>query len=325
MRNSLFFLTLGLLSLCGCGSSEDAANADTSGTETPEVTVILNWFPEAEHGGFYAASIHGFYEEVGLNVVIKKGGPGTKVVANVEVGRVTFGVANADKILNGCAQGADVVALMAPIQDCPRCILVHEESGIESLNSLSDVTLSMSAGQPYAQFLKKHVPLKNVKVAPFNGGVKTFMRGPKFAQQAYSFSEPFTAKKLGAKPRTLMVSEIGFNPYTSVLIAGRETVEGSPKLVQKFVDASIRGWEKYLSEPDETNKHIQSINPEMTNEILDFGVEALRPLCRIDDTPMGSMTLSRWQTLESQLQEVGLIKPGETDVKRIVWQPNTNE
>jgi NitT/TauT family transport system substrate-binding protein len=319
MRKLFSLWVLSCIAFAGCG--DEKANLDSTDGSTPTVTVILNWFPEAEHGGFYAAQVHGFYEEAGLNVVIKQGGPGTKVVANVEVGRATFGVANADKILNGCAQGADVVALMAPIQDSPRCVLVHEESGIESLQQLSDLTLSISAGQPFAQYLKKKVPLTDVTFAPFNGGVKTFMRGSKFAQQAYSFSEPFTAGKLGAKPKALMVSEIGFNPYTSVLIAGRDTVEDSSELVQKFVDASVRGWEKYLSEPDETNKHIESLNPEMAQEILEFGVQALRPLCRSDETPMGNMTLQRWQELEAQLQEIDLIQPGDVDVKKIVWQP----
>lgn len=312
-------LLLASLSLLGCNESETKPNeADASNSE---ITLLLNWFPEAEHGGFYAAQVHGFYEEAGLNVTIKPGGPGTKVVAFVETGKATFGVANADKILNGCAQGADVRALMAPIQDSPRCVIVHEESDIESLNDLRDVTLSMSAGQPFAEFLRKNGVLDDVKVVPFNGGVTTFMRGPKFAQQAYSFSEPFTAKQLGAKPRALMVSEIGFNPYTSVLIAGRQTTEQSSKMVQKFVEASIKGWEKYLSEPDETNKHIQSINPEMSAEILKFGVEALRPLCHIDETSIGSMQIDRWQTLHEQMMTLGLIKDGEVNVSDIVLLP----
>lgn len=310
----LAVLSLISVLLFGCGKS------------TPEpddaITLQLNWYPEAEHGGFYAALVHGYYEEAGLNVTIKPGGPGTKVVALVATGKATFGVANADKILTGCAQEADVVALMAPIQDSPRCIIVHEESGIESLSQLKNVTLSMSAGQPFAQFLKTQTDLEGVQVVPFNGGVTAFMQGPTYCQQAYSFSEPFTAKQLGANPRALMVSETGFNPYTSVLLAENAIVGASEDVVKKFVAASIRGWETYLDNPKRTHEYIHSINPEMPMDVLDFGVEALRELCTADKVKMGSMTRERWLDLTNQLIEIGVVKPGEVDVDRVLWKQN---
>lgn len=308
----LLCFALPLMVGCSPDSSEDLKS------ETPQVTLALNWYPEAEHGGFYAALVHGYYKEAGLDVTIRPGGPGTKVVAEVATGKATFGVANADKILTGCAQEADVVALMAPIQDSPRCIMVHEESGIQRLADLKDITLAMSAGQPFARFVAQETNLPGVQVVPFNGGVSTFLRGPKFAQQAYSFSEPFTARQQNTRPRCLMVSEIGFNPYTSVLLTAGEVADASPQLVEKFVAASVRGWEKYLAEPAKTNNYIHSINPEMSMEVLDFGVEALRPLCETKGAPVGSMTSERWKLLESQLVAVGVLKPDEVDVDKVM-------
>ena len=316
--SALIVLALAVLSLPGCGGSAEPTSSDA-------ITLQLNWYPEAEHGGFYAALVHGYYEEAGLNVSIKPGGPGTKVVALVATNKATFGVANADKILTGCAQEADVVPLMAPIQDSPRCIIVHEESGIESLADLKNVTLAMSAGQPFAQFLRTKSDLAGVQVVPFNGGVTTFMQGPKFSQQAYSFSEPFTAKPLGANPRALMVSETGFNPYTSVLLAERGTVDASSEIVAKFVAASVKGWEKYLEDPKQTNEYIHSINPEMPMDVLEFGVEALRELCRADEVSVGSMTHKRWQDLTSQLTEIGVLKPGEIDITRVLEKSGAKE
>ena len=37
-------------------------------------------FPEAEHGGFYAALVRGYYREAGLDVRILPGGPETPVL-----------------------------------------------------------------------------------------------------------------------------------------------------------------------------------------------------------------------------------------------------
>ena len=39
-----------------------------------KVTLLLNWYPEAEHGGFYAAQVLGIFEQYGLDVEIRPGG-----------------------------------------------------------------------------------------------------------------------------------------------------------------------------------------------------------------------------------------------------------
>ncbi len=300
----------------GCSGSTDSSQAKNAGG-ADKVVLVLNWYPEAEHGGYYAALVHGYYEEAGLDVEIQPGGPGTRVVAEVATGRANFGVANADRILTGCAQGADVVALLAPIQDSPRCIMVHEEAGIDTLADMRDVTLSMSTGQPFAQYLKANTKLAGVEVVPFNGGVTEFLRSKRHAQQAYSFSEPFTASEQNAKPKCLMLSSIGFNPYTSVLV-GQGGSASDDEVTKKFVDASIRGWKKYLEDPAETHRHINSINPQMSLEVLDFGVSALKSLCGSDNVVMGSMSRQRWRTLAEQLLDLGVVKPGEVDVKKVL-------
>src|SRR4051794_1510305 len=45
----------------------------------PRVWIDLNWFPEAEHGGYYAALAHGYFAEEGVNVEIVPGGPKSPV------------------------------------------------------------------------------------------------------------------------------------------------------------------------------------------------------------------------------------------------------
>lgn len=105
MRFSLF-LTLAALSMLlfgGC-SSEPPAEPISIRNESPaekvdEVELALNWLPEAEHGGFFAAEVHGLFAERQLKVKIIPGGPGVPVIQNVATGKATFGVTNADQVL----------------------------------------------------------------------------------------------------------------------------------------------------------------------------------------------------------------------------------
>ncbi len=272
------------------------------------VKLALNWFPEAEHGGFYAAKLNGHFAEEGLNVEIIPGGPGSPVIQQVARGAVEFGVATADQVPLGRSQGANVVATFAAIDQSPRCFMVHEESGIKSLEELKDVTLAMNSGRAYSEYLIKHVPLTNVRIVPYDGSIAAFLRDKKFAQQGYEFSEPFLAKQQGANVRVLPIRKIGYNPYASLLITSDKFKDEHPELVAKMTRACRKGWQDYLKQPLETNKHLQSLNPELTPGALEFGVKAIAPLTTVSEESFGQMDEGRWKTLVEQLVEVELIE-----------------
>jgi NitT/TauT family transport system substrate-binding protein len=280
--------------------------------ELKKVKLLLNWFPEAEHGGFYAAQVKGFYHDAGVDVEIVPGGPNSPVVQQVAQKQATFGVVNADPVLLGRAQGTPVVALMAPLQISPRCLIVHEKSGIKSFEDFHDMTLAMSSTNAYSKFLQKKFPFKDVRMVPYPGNVTKFLSDENFAQQGYVFSEPFVIEQQGEKPRVLMVSESGFNPYTSCLITHEELIKEDPELVGKIVAASVKGWQEYLKDPVATNEHIHSLNKDqMPLDVLAFGAKELKPL--VEDAVaqkegIGHMSLERWQKLVDQLVETELIK-----------------
>lgn len=310
-----FLLAYVALWLVACGEGDRTAPRTSTPAEAglEKVSLVLNWFPEAEHGGFYAALVHGFYREAGIEMEIRPGGVDIPVIQMVDMGRVDFGVANADPILIGRGQGADVVAVMAPIQVSPRCLVVRADSRVQTFDDLHDLTLAMSPRAPFAHFLRRTLPLRNVSIVGYPGNVAPFLAGQVDAMQGYVFSEPYVAEQQGVPTRVLMVSDLGFDPYASCLLVRRATLEQRPDLVRRVVQASVRGWLHYFEHPEETNRHINSLNPEMDLGILAYGVEVLRPLCFTDDVPaadFGRMTAERWDTLRVQLEELDIVRAG---------------
>lgn len=298
----------------GCTSRESPAPNGTADS-LRKVKLALNWFPEAEHGGFYAAQLNGHFAAEGLAVEIIPGGPDSPVVPQVARGAIEFGVANADQVPLGRAQGANVVATFAAIDQSPRCILVHEESGIKSLQELKDVTLAVTSGRAFAEYLKAKVPLKNVREVPYDGSVAPFLRDKKFTQQAYEFSEPFLAEEQGANVRVLPIREIGYNIYTSMLITSDRTLRENPEIVGAMNRACKKGWRDYLQDPAAVNAHLRKLNPELTPGVLEFGVEAIRPLTTFEQEDFGQMQLDRWQTLVEQLTELGMLAKGKVSAE----------
>ncbi|MFM7866821.1 MAG: ABC transporter substrate-binding protein [Planctomycetaceae bacterium] len=300
----------------GGGGSGTPGGADKSGLLP--FRLALNWYPEVEHGGFIAADVQGKFAAEGVSAEIIPGGPGAPqaVIAELAAGRIQFAVSDADTVVLARAAGVPVVALLAPLQSSPRCIMVHRAAGFKTLADLRDIELAISDARPFALWMKKQLPLTNVRLIPFSGMVGEFLQKPAFAQQAFVFSEPFVAKERGGDPEVLMVSEIGFDPYASVLITTEDVIAENSELVQKVVRASVAGWREYLQAPAVTNEAIGKLNSEMSAAALEFGAAAMTPLCRAAGGEAGGeaggcgMELGRWEKLVEQIEELGQIEKG---------------
>lgn len=292
-----------------------------SSTSKDKVILQLNWYPEAEHGGFYAAQVHGIFDRYNLDVEIRAGGKTTVTPQELALGRIQFGIANADDVLMARSQDVPLVALMAPIQNGPRCIMIRKDSGIASFQDLKNIKLQIDSSRPYVPFLKsKGFITEGVEVVPYFGSVAQVVSDKGVAAQGYSFSEPFMAKQQGADVNVMMMSDIGYNPYCSVLMTTESYLSKNDDLCKRMTQASIEGWKKYIGSPSETNALILSKNKQgLEKDALDFGVEALKPLCLIapnDDSAIGAMTMERWNQLSETLASLNLIDAKKASVEK---------
>ena len=122
MAKSIFTILLVAVSmLTGCRSEKAPTKPTISESEDSltKVSLQLNWFPEAEHGGYYTAALYGYFEEEGLEVEILPGGPNSPVIQQLVSGQADFIVGNADQVLTSRAKESGAVALLAPLQKQP--------------------------------------------------------------------------------------------------------------------------------------------------------------------------------------------------------------
>lgn len=303
-----------LFGFAGCSKPTTSLSQSDSATT---VTVQLNWYPEAEHGGVYQAFADGTYTQEELAVSIQPGGRATPVAPELELERVQFAFANADDVIVYRRQGLDIVAVLAAMQDSPRCILVREESGVDSLSGLAGMTLQRQTGRPFLQFMRAQGVLEGVQEVPYHGSVSQLVADPKVAIQAYSFAEPLLAEQQGVKVKRLMVSDLGWNPYSSVLITTGKLIREQPELVRRFVQATKIGWQNYLTAPTKGNDAILAANEHgMTAEALEFGSRELRELAMPNDLELqsvGQMSLERWTILVQQMDELEPDAAGKVD------------
>lgn len=303
----------GTLCLLGCGSKSGI------NIEKKELRLALNWFPEAEHGGYFAAQVEGHFDNQNIKVDIQAGGPDAPVIQKVATGQAHYGVANADDVLNGRAAGAPIVAIFAPIDINPRCIMTHASSNLNSVSDIKNMTLAMSARPSFSHWLKSKVTFEGVNIVPYPASIAVFLNDTHFAQQAYNISEPFLAAKMGTKTKIFMLSDLGFNPYCSVLITTETRIKEHPEEVKAIVEASRSGWLDYFDHPEKSNAYIHTKNSEMPYDVLDFGAKKLKTMSTHQTTSFGNMTTERWWSLAQQMKGCNLIDLSAAEVKK-AWK-----
>lgn len=308
-RLSKILLGLSVCLVAACGKkSQPAAGADASAPAPAKVVLALDWVPEPEFGGFYAARESGAYKRHGIGIEIQGGGAGVPVLQMVATGRADFGTVGADELLTARARGADLVALFAVFQTSPQGIMVHASRKLQKLeDAFHSGTLALETGKAYAAYLKKKFAWDGVKIVPYDGGVAHFLTDPNFGQQCYVTSEPIAARQKGADPAVFLIADAGFNPYATVVVTRRELLQKQPELAKEFVLATREGWREYLDHPELTNALLAKLNSALDAVTLSAAAEAQKPLIESADSKqhgLGSMQQVRWQTLADQLLEL---------------------
>jgi NitT/TauT family transport system substrate-binding protein len=315
---TLALAALSALSSGGC--KRDRANDSAGGGGTgAKVRLTLDWKPEPEFGGFYAARENGVFARHGLDVEVKTAGEGAPAWQLVDRGATEFATTAADQVVIARANGHDVVALFAVYQTSPQGIMVHRARGFTKIEDVFANPGTLAAeNNPWLKYLRKRfgggprtgLRPPQVKITGYSGGVAAFLAKPDHSQQCFIFSEPILAAKQGGDPQTFLIADAGYNPYTTVVIAKGDYVRKNPQIVASLVAACREGWQAYLDDPGPTNAVMGKLNRDMDAETFAAGAKAQEPLVRTRQTKaggLGTMTKERWAALGQQLVEAGVI------------------
>ncbi len=291
----------------GCRSH---SSAPVSGL-TP-VRLQLDWYPQPEHGGFYAALLKGYYKSEGLDVTLLPLPQYGSVAQLIATGKAEVGLGSSDQILEWDSNGLPLVAVAATMQHDPQAIMVHKDSPIRDFKDMEGRTIAAQTGATWLKYVLLRYNLHQVRQIPSTLSIANFLADPGYVQQVFVTSEPFYAQRAGVQVRTLLISSSGYDPYR-VQFTTREFAAQHADVVTKFVQASIRGWEDYLRDPAATNAYLLKLNPALDPAQEAYTAQALRGGAFITDAnaaqpQTGTMNSARWQSEYEQLKSLGVLK-----------------
>ncbi len=165
MKKSIKFiaaLTGGMLLLSGCGTQQTAKedNADNAG-ELKEISVVLDWYPNALHSFLYVANEKGYFEDEGLKVNIQFPSNANDAISLVAAGQAEIGLYYQQDVIQARAdQNIPVKSIAAVVQQPLNIVLSLKDKNITSPSDLVGKTVGY-AGTELSEALIRSV-MENV-------------------------------------------------------------------------------------------------------------------------------------------------------------------
>ncbi|MBW4658087.1 MAG: ABC transporter substrate-binding protein [Drouetiella hepatica Uher 2000/2452] len=324
-------LGTGVVTACAANSPVSSPSSSPNLGASPSPTGALtkvgfgtNWYAQAEHGGFYQAIATGIYKSYGLDVTIKMGGPQVNGTQLLMGGAIEFFMGYGSDAIKAIEEGIPKVTVASIFQKDPQILIAHPEAGAKDLKDLKGkpIFISSAANVTFWPFLKAKYGFTDGQKRPYNFSPAPFLADKASVQQGYLSSEPLSIKKEGGfEPTVFLLADYGYDPYSTTIECKQELVQQNPDLVQRFVEASIKGWYSYLegdSKPG--NDLIKKDNPEMTDDQLAFGIAKMKEygIATSGDAEtngIGAMTDDRWKSFFDTMVAQGVFKQ-TTDYKQ---------
>ena len=229
-----------------------------------KLTLQLKWVTQAQFAGYFVAKDKGFYDEVGLDVTIKPGGPDINPSQVIAGGGADVVVDWMPSALAPREKGVPLVNIAQVFQKSGMMLTCRNDSGVTSPDKFKDHTLGVWFGGNEYPFLNWMGKL-GLKTDGSAGGVKVLKQGfnvdPLLQKQAdcistMTYNEYWQVIDAGMKPDQLTTFKYE-DQGVATLEDGLYTLEKSlqdPAMVEKlakFLKASMKGWDYAVANPDE--------------------------------------------------------------------------
>jgi NitT/TauT family transport system substrate-binding protein len=232
--------------------------------QAEDVTLQLKWVTQAQFAGYYVAQAKGFYEEEGLNVTIKPGGPDLAPPQVIAGGGADVIVEWMPAALAAREKGVPLVNIAQPFAASGMMLTCLAETGIKEPKDFADKTLGVwFFGNEYP-FLSWMSQL-GLATDGSPGGVTVLKQGfnvdPLLQKQAacistMTYNEYWQVIDAGIPPEQLVTFKYEDQGVATLedglyVLEDRLADPAFQETMVKFVRASMKGWKYAEANPDE--------------------------------------------------------------------------
>ena len=302
------------LTMSACGTKQDV----TSAPAVKPFTVMLDWFPNADHAPLYSAIAHGDFRAVGLEVRPVVPSETAEPLKLLAAGKVDMAISYEPELLLARDQGLKLVSIGALVQRPLTSIIALPGAHVSSVANLAGKTVG-TAGIPY-QAAELRTALQTAGVNPasvkeVNVGfnlVPAMLSGKVAATLGGYWSyEAIQLTLMHKHPVTIPINQAGVPTYDELVLVVREDEARSRgQDLRAFMQALTRGEREVHANPRAAAALVVKANPSLEGKLQLESVRQTLPaaLPANPSDPYGWQEPSAWASFGDWMLAHGLLQ-----------------
>ena len=289
-----------------------------------KVVLQLKWLHQFQFAGYYAALEKGFYKDVGLDVELRERDIEKNNIQQVIDGEADYSIADSVLLLYK-AENKPVVIVAPIFQHSPNVLMTLKSSGLDSPYDLKNKNIT---------FYKENIDgfgifamLKSLNVKPSMSRIKDensymdFIEKKTDAYPGYLTNEPFFLKQKGIEVNIINPANYGFDLYGDMLFTSTKEAAEHPQRVEKFKEASLKGWKYALEHKEEIIQLIKKKYAKNKSlKHLRYEADALEQMIQYKSIPLGTADKGRIRYTLSIYKKFGFIK-NTVPIEEYIFDP----
>ncbi len=316
MKKVLSMVLVCALLLCGCGATESTAKEG----KLKEISVVLDWYPNALHAFLYEAIDKGYYEEEGLKVNIQFPSNSNDAISLVAAGKADIGLYYQQDVIQARVnQNVPVKSIGAVVQGPLNIVLSLKDKNITSPGDLVGKTIGYGGTE-----------LSEALIRSIMNNVGADYSDVTLINVGFDLMSSMTTGNVDATIGCLVNHEVpqmeeeGFEVnyfdlddygvptfYEGVFLANDEAIEKDSDTLKAFLRASARGFADMKENPEEALqillKNQNEENFPLSETVERKSIEVLLPIMETKDAAFLTQTDECWQKNIDWMMEQGLI------------------
>ncbi len=270
LRYVSVYIIIAMLVACG-GSAEPEAGEtgaapEANATEVPAagdalrpVTMAMSFIPNVQFAMFYVADSKGYYADAGLDITFDYNFENDVMqrVATWPDSDVEFAMAGATSVLLARQQGLPVVTVATIYQEFPVVFFSKAANAINSVEDMQGKSIGIPGrfGASYYALLAL-LYANDMQESDLNIQEIGFSQAQAVLEDrvdvatGYAMNEPLLLEAQGEEVSVLRVADM-FPLASDGIVTHADLIDQEPELVQAFVQATMRGLQDTLDNPDE--------------------------------------------------------------------------
>jgi putative hydroxymethylpyrimidine transport system substrate-binding protein len=303
-------VALAVVLFAGCGERKERIGPG----KTQQLQLMLDFLPNADHAGIYAAQANGRFRDVGLDVKIRTPSDPAAPIRQVAAGRVDLAISYEPEVLRARDHGLKVVSVGALVQRPLTSIIALPGSGIKKPADLKGKKVG-TAGIDYQHAFLQTI-LERAAVSP--SSVKEQNVGFNLVQALLTKKvdailggflnyEAVELRQRKKHPVVIPVDKVGVPSYDElVFVTSEAAAKDNGDAIRGFLGAVARGTHDLRTAPVAA---LLKANPDLDPKLQRAAVKQTLPLFQPPaGKPFGYQDPGKWRAFADFMRKSGLIR-----------------